>query len=89
MSNLKCQLSCHLSENDVFKIKLNEASGLIYSLSLTLHSRSWHGWFKDLKIGKDILTPDVSRVYRRPYEGLSEEADLLTELFNRDRMTNL
>ena len=36
-----------------------------------------------------MLVPDTSRVYRRPYEGLAEDGDLLAELYNRDRVTNV
>ena len=49
--------------------------------------RAWHGWFNGLA-GFEMIVPDVSRAYRRPYEGLSDEARFLTELFNRPRITN-
>jgi beta-1,2-N-acetylglucosaminyltransferase len=51
--------------------------------------RSWDGWFVGSLGEHEMVVPDVSRVYRRPYEGLSEQADMLTELFNRPRLTNL
>ena len=51
--------------------------------------RSWDGW----QIGQaghyEMLVPDTSRVYRRPYEGLAEDGDLLAELYNRERVTNM
>ena len=54
-----------------------------------LYFRSWDGWLSN-KLGQyEMIVPDVSRVYRRPYEGLSGQADFLTELFNRQRITNL
>ncbi|KAK2188800.1 hypothetical protein NP493_121g04006 [Ridgeia piscesae] len=51
-------------------------------------TRAWHGWFKGQLAGREMIVPDVSRAYRRPYEGLSDEAAFLTELFNRPRVTN-
>ena len=48
--------------------------------------RSWDGW---LLPGYEMLVPDTSRVYRRVYEGLAEDGDLLAELYNRDRVTNM
>ena len=51
--------------------------------------RSWDGWLSGQLSGMEMIIPDTSRVYRRPYEGLSEQGDMLTELFNRARITNL
>ncbi|ELU14958.1 hypothetical protein CAPTEDRAFT_220050 [Capitella teleta] len=58
------------------------------------HLRSWDGWSfssptSDLQAAPEMVVPDVSRVYRRPYEGLSEQADFLKQLFNRPRVTNM
>ena len=39
--------------------------------------------------GKEMVVPDVSRVYRRPYVGLTQHMELLSELFNRRRTTNM
>ena len=50
--------------------------------------RFWDGWFEGSE-GTEVIIPDVSRVYRKAYEGLSEQADFLQELFNRERITNL
>jgi len=36
-----------------------------------------------------MLVPDVSRVYRRPYVGVTEHMELVSELFNRPRTTNV
>jgi hypothetical protein len=42
------------------------------------------------KLGNhEMIVPDVSRVYRRPYEGLTEQMDLLSQLFNQRRATHL
>ena len=56
---------------------------------ITRLCRSWDGWLNGKLQGREMIIPDVSRVYRRPYEGLSEQAEFLTELFNRARHTNL
>ena len=37
--------------------------------------------------GFEMLVPDTSRVLRRPYEGLSEDNELMAELFGRQRNT--
>ena len=47
------------------------------------------GWSLGKTNGIEMIVPDVSRVYRRPYEGLSEQPEYLKEVFNRDRVTNL
>eukprot|EP00914_Ancora_sagittata_P000465 GHVO01001225.1.p1 GENE.GHVO01001225.1~~GHVO01001225.1.p1 ORF type:complete len:168 (-),score=21.11 GHVO01001225.1:419-901(-) len=52
------------------------------------HARSWDGW-TGFSSDLEMIFPDVSRVYRRPYEGLSEQGDLLKQLFNRPRVTNM
>jgi len=49
---------------------------------------TWEGWLSGG--GQwEMLVPDVSRVYRRPYVGLTQHMDLLAELFNRPRVTNV
>ena len=55
---------------------------------ITYHFRSWHGWEIDTNT-YEMIIPDQSRVYRRPFEGLSSQADYMTELFNRERSTKL
>ena len=56
--------------------------------------RVWHNWKvidpnskKNVKF--DILVPDVSRIFRRPYDISSTDYPLLSQLFNRKRKTNL
>lgn len=53
------------------------------------HNRTWDGWLRDKENRWEMIVPDVSRVYRRPYEGSTGQLDLLQELFNRPRITNL
>ncbi|CAH1783634.1 unnamed protein product [Owenia fusiformis] len=53
-------------------------------------SRTWDGWLNQQEKGIELVVPDVSRVYRRPYEGMSDQAGLLQQLFNRQkRITSL
>ncbi|CAD5116276.1 DgyrCDS5183 [Dimorphilus gyrociliatus] len=49
--------------------------------------RSWNTW--DIQAGYEVLVPDVSRVFRRPFDGLSQQANMLSEFLNRDRVTNI
>ena len=49
--------------------------------------RAWDGW--NISVHGELLVPDVSRVYRQPYEGSNKDEDFLTELFNTHRVTNL
>jgi len=51
--------------------------------------RTWEGWLTDKLGNKEMIVPDVSRVYRRPYVGLTQHMELLSELFNRQRATNV
>ena len=53
--------------------------------------RAWDGWkipALNISLG-EMLIPDVSRVYRQPYEGSNRDEDFLVELFNKHRVTNL
>lgn len=49
--------------------------------------RAWNGW--QIQENFEILTPDVSRVFRRPFDGLSQQANMLSELLNKERVTNM
>lgn len=52
-------------------------------------SRAWDGWRIPAVLQGEMLVPDVSRVYRQPYEGSNKDEDYLVELFNQHRVTNL
>jgi hypothetical protein len=59
-------------------------------LSQCCGQRAWHNWKLDESPTKlDVLIPDVSRVFRRPYDISSEDYPVLKDLFNRKRKTNL
>ncbi|CAF0720231.1 unnamed protein product [Brachionus calyciflorus] len=58
------------------------------------NTRVWYDWkLKDKTTNKpiefDVIIPDVSRVFRRPYDISSEDYSYLNNLFNRKRKTNL
>lgn len=63
-------------------------------LTSCCNKRAWYNWDlidpatkKPLKV--DVLMPDVSRVFRRPYDVSSHDFIYLSNLFNRRRKTNL
>lgn len=58
-------------------------------LEVCCENRTWNGWLNNRKEELEMIIPDVSRVYRRPYEGSTGQLDLLQELLNRPRATNL
>ncbi len=63
-------------------------------LSTCCADRAWNNWeLIDQATGKqiqlDVLIPDVSRVFRRPYDLSRIDFPLLKNLFNRKRKTNL
>ena len=60
----------------------------IKSYDYSICSRSWYGWTIDTNT-YEMIVPDISRVYRRPFEGLSTHTEYMTELFNRERQTIL
>lgn len=53
--------------------------------------RAWYNWklVDDPSKELDVLVPDVSRVFRRPYDISSPDFNFLSNLFNRRRKTNL
>lgn len=54
-------------------------------MSSCCHKRSWYGWFADLPPTLEMIFPDISRVKRRQFLGLTENAELIREYFNRPR----
>ena len=56
--------------------------------------RVWYNWKLSSPGTKknpafDVLMPDVSRIFRRPYDISSDDFDFVNSLFNRKRKTNL
>ncbi len=55
--------------------------------------RAWNNWNLYDENGQlvnfDVIYPDVSRVFRRPYDISKEDFPSLKNLFNRKRQTNL
>ena len=56
--------------------------------------RAWNNWKlynrETNQIDRySVLVPDVSRIFRRPYDISSEDYPILNSLFNRKRKTNL
>lgn len=55
--------------------------------------RAWNNWKLFDENGDivhyDVIFPDVSRVFRRPYDISKDDFSLLKNLFNRKRKTNL
>lgn len=65
--------------------------GIVGKEELFSYTRAWDGWkIPVVNTSRDeMLVPDVSRVFRHPYEGSSKDEDYLVELFNTHRITNL
>lgn len=51
--------------------------------------RSWDGWILQAPDVVEMVVPDVSRVVRRPYEGLGDQIRLFEHMFNRERITSM
>ena len=56
--------------------------------------RAWNNWLliddtNGKKVELDVIVPDVSRVFRRPYDLSTSDFSYLKNLFNRKRKTNL
>lgn len=60
-------------------------------LSTCCAERSWNNWVltSEKKVEIDVLIPDVSRVFHRPYDLSKSDFSYLKNLFNRKRKTNL
>ena len=48
--------------------------------------RSWYGWFEGQLNIHETIIPDVSRVSRRQFMGLTEHVDFIRAYFNRPRV---
>ncbi|KAK3102733.1 hypothetical protein FSP39_013520 [Pinctada imbricata] len=53
------------------------------------NKRAWEGWYLSKDFTPVILGPDISRVYRQPYQSMDLLNNDLTELFHKPRQTNL
>ncbi len=61
-------------------------------LSTCCAERAWNNWVlgtKEEKPDVDVIIPDVSRIYHRPYDLSKSDFSYLKSLFNRKRKTNL
>lgn len=59
-------------------------------MSICCSGRVWEGWgLGGEDVVGEIIVPDVSRIYRQPYQTWNTDEDYLTELFNKPRLTNL
>ena len=60
-------------------------------LSSCCAERAWNNWAlsTEKKLELDVLIPDVSRVFHRPYDLSKSDFSFLKSLFNRKRKTNL
>ncbi|XP_060078502.1 protein O-linked-mannose beta-1,2-N-acetylglucosaminyltransferase 1-like [Ylistrum balloti] len=59
-------------------------------MSVCCSKRVWNNWaLAGEEVVGEILIPDVSRIYRQPYQTWNTNEDYLTELFNKPRLTNL
>jgi len=57
-------------------------------VSLVTGTRSWFGWFEGQLNIHEMIIPDVSRVSRRQFMGLTENVDFIKAYFNRPRVTS-
>ena len=63
-------------------------------LKTCCNDRAWNNWKLSDESGKEltnfeVIIPDVSRVFRRPYDHSKNDFSYLKNLFNRKRKTNL
>lgn len=61
-------------------------------LSTCCAERAWNNWVlgtKEEKPDVDVIIPDVSRIFHRPYDLSKSDFSYLKSLFNRKRKTNL
>lgn len=93
------------SSNNGLIYRVEEFPGLGFMLKMSVYKqrikdnlksccnvRAWLSWSlppSNNSEENDMLVPDVSRVYRFPYEGVGEDEQYLSTLFNRPRNTNM
>ncbi|XP_045167316.2 protein O-linked-mannose beta-1,2-N-acetylglucosaminyltransferase 1-like [Mercenaria mercenaria] len=93
------------SSNKSLVYRVEDFPGLAFMIKMTAYTermkgglksccneRAWYGWslpmYNQSHAGY-MLVPDVSRVYRYPYQGFNSDEDYLVSLFNKPRETNL
>jgi hypothetical protein len=89
-----------LNGNEKLVYRTNDFPGFGFLLKKTVYekymknnfqncckNRVWHNW--NIEKGLYSLIPDVSRSYRRPYNGINSDRSFLDNLLNRQRKTNL
>lgn len=72
-----------------FLVKKKALENMVLSWSECCKGRAWDGWRFRGDGHFEILMPDVSRVFRQPYQGAGRETELLMELFLKPRATSL
>lgn len=94
-----------LSSNKSLVYRVEDFPGLAFMIKMSVYKermkgslksccsdRAWYGWslpvYNQSHAGY-MLLPDVSRVYRQPFEGFNVDEDYLVSLFNKPRETNL
>ncbi|XP_052214269.1 protein O-linked-mannose beta-1,2-N-acetylglucosaminyltransferase 1-like isoform X1 [Dreissena polymorpha] len=70
---------------EFFKIRMK------HKLKNCCNARSWEGWSMQCEAARPchMLVPDMSRVFRQVYEGMTPDDRYLTSLFNTPRETSL
>ncbi|XP_046354639.1 protein O-linked-mannose beta-1,2-N-acetylglucosaminyltransferase 1-like [Haliotis rufescens] len=62
---------------------------LTSSIHKCCKDRAWAGWRLSVDYKGEILVPDMSRVFRQPYQGADTSKELVTQLFGKPRTTLL
>nr|KAG5694240.1 hypothetical protein BaRGS_021555 [Batillaria attramentaria] len=72
-----------------FLVKKDALSTMVSFWDDCCSRRAWDGWRFRGDGHYEILMPDVSRVFRQPYQGAKRETELMMELFLKPRATSL
>jgi hypothetical protein len=66
---------------------------MLNKLEKCCNDRAWNNWIltddNNKAVNFEVLMPDVSRVFHRPYDISKGDFEYLSSLFNRKRKTNL
>ena len=85
------RIRVHTADADATK-QFHRVGGVYWALgdyiSGVLLFRSWYGWFEGQLNIHEMIIPDVSRVSRRQFMGLTENVDFIRAYFNRPRVTS-
>lgn len=72
-----------------FLVKKQTLDMLVLSWDDCCAKRAWDGWRFRGDGHYEVMMPDVSRVFRQPYQGAGRESELMIELFLKPRATSL